>query len=221
MFQIHITDNYFVGANNANAIYASCGASGYKQKLIDISGNHFNSATIGTAFGSAVVCFANANGYTFSRNQFDGITGAAATYYIANNICTNFLISDNLATNNSGVTSSIGLASTNNNFTITNNQLSSLVIVDNTTTATKTITGNQGYNPIGVTSITVSGSPFTWTNQTGSPVFVTISGGTVSTITLDGKNVGTSTNTVVPVPQGGQLTTTYSSLPAMFYGGLL
>lgn len=92
-------------------------------------------------------------------------------------------------------------------------------LVDNTGAITKVIKGNLGYNPIASTSITVTASPFTYTNNTGDTVNVFVTGGTVSSVTLGGNTVAAATNTVVPVPQGASVVVTYSSAPTMTYIG--
>jgi hypothetical protein len=90
---------------------------------------------------------------------------------------------------------------------------------DGGTGSGKIVKGNLGYNPIANTIISVGGSPFTFTNNTGDTVSVFISGGTVSLVQLAGATIGTGTNVAVPVPQGVALTVTYSGAPGMSYLG--
>lgn len=109
-----------------------------------------------------------------------------------------------------------------NNYTLIGNDVRGNTlqnIYDGGTGTTKIIKGNLGYNPIASTSITVSASPFTYTNNTGDTVNVFVTGGTVSNVSLGGNTVAASTNTVVPVPQGASVVVTYSSAPTMTYLG--
>lgn len=72
---------------------------------------------------------------------------------------------------------------------------------------------NFGYNPVGLSAITVTGSPFTY--QAGfSPENVYIRGGTVSSITRAGSNVGTSG--CIHLEPKKQLVVTYSGTPTMY-----
>lgn len=92
-------------------------------------------------------------------------------------------------------------------------------IYDGGSGTSKIIKGNLGFNPIANTAITVTASPFTWTNNTGDTVTAFVTGGTVSGITLAGKTVGASTNGSFAVPQGSSLVVTYSAAPTMSYSG--
>lgn len=83
----------------------------------------------------------------------------------------------------------------------------------------KTIDLNPGYNPRPQASITVTASPFSYTNYSGSPQFVSIGGGTVSAITVDGLAITPTTNLFVPVPAGKVLTVTYTVAPTLFAVG--
>lgn len=72
-----------------------------------------------------------------------------------------------------------------------------------------------GYSPGALTSITVTASPFTYTNSTGSDTSVNVVGGTVSAITLDTHNVASATNQQVLVPRGSAVVVTYTVAPTM------
>jgi hypothetical protein len=110
-------------------------------------------------------------------------------------------------------------AGTSNNYIIANNDvtLNNNGLVDGGTGTTKNVSGNIGYNPIGVTSATVTASPYTFTNNTGSAVSIFVSGGTVSTININGLNVGASGYFVIP--QSRSAVITYSSAPTVQYWG--
>ncbi|MFM0044141.1 hypothetical protein [Paraburkholderia sediminicola] len=108
------------------------------------------------------------------------------------------------------------------NLNILGNQLvgnTSGSISDNTAGTTKTIKANTGYNPRPSTSITVTASPFTYTNNTGDTINVFVTGGTVTNVALGGNTVAALTNTVIPVPQGASVVVTYSAAPTMTYIG--
>jgi len=64
------------------------------------------------------------------------------------------------------------------------------------------------------TSITVGTSPFTYTNSYDFPVTVTVSGGTVTAIALDGVTTGVTAGTFLLLPNH-TLQVTYSSAPTM------
>lgn len=63
-------------------------------------------------------------------------------------------------------------------------------------------------------AITVGSSPFEYQNLDGYPQLVTVSGGTVSKIELNGANVGT-TGGVFPVNLADKVTVTYTGKPTM------
>ncbi len=92
-------------------------------------------------------------------------------------------------------------------------------LLDGATGTGKTITGNTGFNPVANTAITVTASPFTYTNNTGAPATVFVTGGTVSAVTLAAKAVASATNCSFAVPHGSSLIVTYSSAPTMSYSG--
>lgn len=56
-----------------------------------------------------------------------------------------------------------------------------------------------------------SGTPVTNTNNV--PVYVTITGGTLSNVLINGVSVGTTAGTYGPVPSGGNISITYSAAP--------
>jgi hypothetical protein len=113
-------------------------------------------------------------------------------------------------------------AGTGNNFQLIDNDLrgnTTANLSDGATGTTKTIANNLGHNPVANTAITVGLSPFTYTNNTGAPATVFVTGGTVSAITLSSKTVSTATNCSFAVPHGQSLVTTWASTPAMSYSG--
>lgn len=73
---------------------------------------------------------------------------------------------------------------------------------------------NRGYNPVGISSITVGGSPFTYTAG-ASPETVYVSGGTVSNITKDGNDFGITSGAFELEPYES-IVVTYSAAPTMY-----
>lgn len=63
-------------------------------------------------------------------------------------------------------------------------------------------------------TITVGASPFTFFNSQSYPVFVTVTGGTVSAITINGVSTGLTSGTFY-LPAGSNITVTYSVAPTM------
>lgn len=86
--------------------------------------------------------------------------------------------------------------------------------------AQKIIANNPGYNPRPQASITVTASPFSYTNNSGAPQAVSIGGGTISALSVDGLAVTPTTNLFLIVPTGKVLSVTYSAAPTMFSLGL-
>lgn len=81
--------------------------------------------------------------------------------------------------------------------------------------AQKTISSNPGYNPIGVAAVTVGASPFTYKNNTGAPIYGTLSGGTtvtpfVTVLTLSGFGITPTNSMGIGIPQGQSLVITYT-----------
>jgi predicted phage tail protein len=68
--------------------------------------------------------------------------------------------------------------------------------------------------------ITVTSSPFSWTNTFSVNAFVDIEGGTVSNVTLNGTQVASYTNQTITVPPGQTLIVTYSAAPILDYTAL-
>jgi hypothetical protein len=78
--------------------------------------------------------------------------------------------------------------------------------------------GNLGYNPQALAAISVTASPFTYTNTDGYPEEVTVTGGTVSDISLVRGGVTTSlglTTGIFLLEVGDGLQVTYTGAPTM------
>lgn len=63
----------------------------------------------------------------------------------------------------------------------------------------------------------VPASTVTYTNTSGQTAFVTVTGGTVTHITVNGSDQATSTNFMATVPAGGTIAITYSVVPAWYW----
>jgi hypothetical protein len=76
------------------------------------------------------------------------------------------------------------------------------------------LTGKK-YSVRGIASITVTGSPFTYTNNDYVPEAIYIVGGTVSQISKNSVNLFTTSNVTVWLEPGESVTVTYSATPSM------
>ena len=88
-------------------------------------------------------------------------------------------------------------------------------ILDNSGNVYKNITDNPGYNPRPPVTITVTASPFVYTNTSGAPELVQISGGTVTNLNIGVIGIPFTSPMYVPVGSGNTLNVTYSALPLM------
>jgi len=79
----------------------------------------------------------------------------------------------------------------------------------------KRVTGNLGYNPLGLATIPVGDSPFTYTNRDGVPEAVYIEGGVISQISKDGTVLFTAAPATVWLEPDESLTVTHSDPPIM------
>jgi hypothetical protein len=74
---------------------------------------------------------------------------------------------------------------------------------------------NIGFNPQGVAAVTVTASPFTYTNGDRVPEVVYISGGTVSAVAKNAVTVFAGTNCSVSLDPGEAVTVTYTVAPTI------
>jgi hypothetical protein len=141
---------------------------------------------------------------------------------------TDFLIAGNYITGSIGTfasgTQATGIAvaaGTSNRYDISHNYVigNTATINDGGSGTTKRVSRNLGYNPIAQTAITVTASPFTFTNNTGDDVDVFVIGGTVSQVTYNGNQVYTATGCVVRCRQDRSIGVTYTVAPTMNYLG--
>ena len=85
------------------------------------------------------------------------------------------------------------------------------LIDDGTSTV---IRNNRGYNPVGISAITVGASPFTYTAG-ASPETVYVSGGTITSITKGGNNFGLTSGAFNLEPYES-IIVTYTVAPTMY-----
>ena len=76
------------------------------------------------------------------------------------------------------------------------------------------IRNNRGYNPVGISSITVGTSPYTYTAR-ASPETIYVSGGTITSITKGGNNFGLTSGAFNLEPYES-IIVTYTVAPTMF-----
>jgi len=77
------------------------------------------------------------------------------------------------------------------------------------------IKDNKGYNPVGLSSISVGSSPFTYTAGS-SPETIYIKGGNVSEIKKSGETLFTDTDHTIHLEPHEQIEIVYSSAPTMY-----
>ena len=107
-------------------------------------------------------------------------------------------------------------AGTQTNITIADNNFASVTTpIGGTIPSSARIRNNRGYNPQGVTTITVTASPFTYTNNDAVPEAVYIRSGTVSNVSKNSIQIYAATNCGVWLEPGEAVTVTYSSAPTM------
>lgn len=80
--------------------------------------------------------------------------------------------------------------------------------------STLEVRGNYGWNPIGQSSISVTASPFTYTNG-NSPADVFINGGTVSAVVKGSTTLAAASPTIVHLEPNQSVVVTYSVAPTM------
>jgi len=123
------------------------------------------------------------------KTQLYGISEGASTPTTGN---TN-IIANNILTGNSTGALTTGLISRNLTYRVTN---------------------NVGYNPVGLSAITVGASPYTYTAGI-SPETIYIRAGTVSAVVKGGVTMFVATGCTISLLSGEAVVVTYSSIPTM------
>lgn len=218
VYDVKIANTWFGLSQSKFGLYVAPSGAGVVDGL-SISNPAFvdNGDSGFIAVGTGVTNWSVNGGYS-SSNADAGVRAASGT--------TKFSITNHRAGNIAGRGANnygIKIGGAADNYVITGNNL-----IGNTTAAmdesgtgtTKTITNNLGHNPVAQTSITVTASPFSWTNNMGYPVIVMVSGGTVSAISVDGKTVASATDRQAVVPHGKSLGVVYTVAPTAVYVGM-
>jgi hypothetical protein len=191
---------------------------------VNISGN------VSCGNGSAGILFVStanvaATNVNVSNNTLCNNGTTVATNYRQSGFGTNISITgltfvgntiyDNLATHKqiygfgvaSGATVSTALIQSNN-FTAATSAF------ENLGTITGVIKDNIGWNPVGLSTVTVTASPFTYTCG-NSPCQVYISGGTITTVTKSGTTLPSAAYGSIPLAPGQSVIVTYTVAPSM------
>lgn len=94
------------------------------------------------------------------------------------------------------------------------------VIQNNSGNSTNTIVDNPGYNPIPPAAVTVTASPFTYTNVSGAPQVVSVTGGTLTNVVIEGVTFPATSGFTTTLRNGGAISISYSSAPNVQATGL-
>ena len=182
-----IYNNYYSGVTISDCL-----------NYVEVSGNHiFNNGTSNNAvskWGIEVTSVSATSGLSIKNNiTFDNQTTKTQDKGInilgAGTITNSIVEGNDVRSNKTGTFSTVASAS---------------LIVRN----------NLGYNPIGLSSITVTASPFTYTAGNSAET-VYINSGTVSSITKSGITIGSSTGTNIELQPNESIIVTYSVLPTI------
>lgn len=155
----------------------------------------------------------------------DNSAEASGTYHglrIADNSSDTHIVggrfgdSVSVAGNNQGFGISIGNSTTNTSIIGANVRGNTTGAISIGTSQTNLLIKDcPGYNASASAAITVGSSPFAFANTTGADALVSVTGGTVSDIAMDGVTLATASPQQILVPAGATLTVTYSVAPTM------
>jgi hypothetical protein len=192
---IFIHDNYINQTDNMGINFYSNNAT---IRGVNVNNNIFTDPFTGTA----LIIFNNIKRFSCTNNTaVEVFNPAAFAEHIVQieNGCDKFLVSGNNGANFTALS----------------------VINDLSGNVEKTITNNPGYNPIGLQTITVGASPFSYVNNSGTTQIVTVANGTVTALNNSGITMGVlSGGNYIVVASGKTLIVTYSSTPNMYSQGL-
>jgi hypothetical protein len=154
----------------------------------------------------------NAQRNVITGNIIDGGAAASSGVNLSGGANENVVVANRIRNSPNGITVN----------TPAQNVVADNVVVGNTLAITLTslgagnwVTNNVGFNPQAIAAITVTASPFTYTNTDGYPELVTVLGGTVSIIALGGVTITNATSGVFTLTPGQSIAVTYSVAPAM------
>lgn len=156
--------------------------------------------------GGNCIVLQSAGGHVVSDNQ---IIGAGLAGVLVNPGISGFVISDNRII---GCVTGIDISDgASDYYTVTGNTLlgNTTAMKDGGTGLEKVVHGNAGYQF--AKAVTVTASPFTYTNRTGSPATMLVFGGTVAGITLSGRPVASATGVQIAVPRKADVVITYAA----------
>lgn len=182
-------------------------------------GIFIKSDSIGTWTGPIIDSNVIRNSSNNSSGSFDGInilvTSGTVNYCVIKN---NSIFDDQaLKTQRYGI-SVAGGASGLLNCVIEGNSVAGNMsggILLTSISPTVFVKNNPGFNPQGAATITVTASPFTYTNNDGVAETVHITGGTVSVIAKNSITLFTASPATIWLEPGESVTTTYSVAPTM------
>jgi hypothetical protein len=204
---------YVVGRNANSNIkvcdlqIVGCTFQAFYQDAIVIEGGDFISISSNTIYDNNYSNNATSNGIT--------LTSTVTKVKINDNIIGGILGSTSKQRYGISVGSSVSGVTVENN-DVTNNTTGG--INDLSTTTNKRITNNLGFNGNrAATSPTLPATTVNYTNPYGSPAVVSIFGGTVSLIKLNGTTIYSATNVVINVGANDVLNLTYSSAPSWIW----
>lgn len=152
-----------------------------------------------------------------SAGASDGIrVGSSGAGTSDNLVICNTMCYDNQGTQTQGHGISIAGTTNNTNIFIHDNDLrnNKTSAFSSGSIATLVLRDNQGYNPVGQSSISVTASPFTYTAG-NSPEDVYITGGTVSGVVKGSTTLAGASPAAIHLEPNQSITVTYSVLPTM------
>ena len=204
---------YVIGRNANNNIKVfdvqviGCTFQAFYQDAIVIEGGNFVNISSNTIYDNNQSNNATSNGITLTSG--------------VNKIKINDNIIGGIAGSTSKQRYGISVASNVYDFTIENNDVTNNTtggINDLSTTTNKRITNNLGFNGNrSAASPTLPATTVDYTNPYGSPAVVSIFGGTVSDIKLNGTTISSATNIILNVGANDVLRLTYSSAPSWIW----
>ncbi len=212
----------------ANDIDTLSGRGWYANYVQD---TQFNDNWVSNTTGDAVFIDAGAQGVVLTGCQMypntNGIHLGGSYLNVSGNYIaggTNQVVFDPTATgvtvrNNLLNSGQVGVDATANpsNITVAGNDVfnASSAAVNAGSGSNNLVTGNHGDSEVGqASSITVGSSPYTYTSGP-RPEYVTIAGGTVTSVKVGATTVGSATNMGYMLPPNVALTVTYSTAPTM------
>jgi hypothetical protein len=189
-------DNCQVFKNALDGIIFNNGCSEFSVKNCLIDGNN----TGNTASRAGLNIFATCNNFSITGNRIGNITGSYNGHqkhgiFIQPGTSDHYIISDNNVLNNE-----------------------TTGITDSGTGINAKIRGNDGYNPVGISSVTVPASTVSYRAGHNSETLY-IRGGTVTAIKIPdntGQTIFTSTPCTVHLDPGETMSITYSVVPTVF-----